>query len=47
MLMFPIFYFITDENDPDLRHSWPAFRKCREEEDIALSPLPQSLEMNQ
>lgn len=43
--MFLIFS-ITDENDPDLRHSWPAFRKCREE-DIALSPLPQSLEMNQ
>ncbi|XP_035209208.1 protein FAM13A-like isoform X2 [Stegodyphus dumicola] len=35
-----------DENSPETRHSWPAFRKTREE-DIALSPLPQKLEMNQ
>ncbi|KFM68519.1 hypothetical protein X975_01596, partial [Stegodyphus mimosarum] len=27
-----------DENSPETRHSWPAFRKTKEE-DIALSPL--------
>ncbi|KAG8178715.1 hypothetical protein JTE90_024837 [Oedothorax gibbosus] len=32
-----------DESSTDSRHSWPAFKKCREEEDIALSPLPQQL----
>ncbi|GFU40363.1 protein FAM13A [Trichonephila clavipes] len=35
-----------DESGVDMRHSWPAFRKCKEEEDIALSPLPQQLGSN-
>ncbi|GFT03924.1 protein FAM13A [Nephila pilipes] len=34
------------ESGIDPRHSWPAFRKCKEEEDIALSPLPQQLGSN-
>ncbi|CAL1298829.1 unnamed protein product [Larinioides sclopetarius] len=35
-----------NESGVDMRHSWPAFRKCKEEEDIALSPLPQQLGAN-
>ncbi|XP_054716887.1 unconventional myosin-IXAb-like [Uloborus diversus] len=35
-----------DESSSDLRHSWPAFRKAHED-DIALSPLPQQLGLNQ
>ncbi|XP_055949341.1 protein FAM13B-like isoform X1 [Argiope bruennichi] len=35
-----------NESGVDVRHSWPAFRKCKEEEDIALSPLPQQLGTN-
>ncbi|GBM23560.1 Protein FAM13A [Araneus ventricosus] len=35
-----------NESGVDMRHSWPAFRKCKEEEDIALSPLPQQLGTN-
>ncbi|XP_042902655.1 protein FAM13A [Parasteatoda tepidariorum] len=36
---------LAEDSSSGIRHSWPAFRKCKDEEDIALSPCPQRLEI--